>query len=215
MAHRLLLGGPTIGCVTMIIAWRDPFCLVSDGMQTTPAMQIPSASGSKIAPIPASSLALGIAGPATATTLNMVVNEVQQHVLPAAHWDELSDGARETVDRINARPEFVSTQPLTVVIAGTIAGEIGIFDSAASVGIAEPPASDRQFAFAGSGGLHAHIAKVIASRFCPEATGEELLITLIEAAIRTDPANSGNPIWRINLGEVTIGPAYQWLSVIP
>jgi hypothetical protein len=201
--------------MTLIVAWRDPFCLLSDGMQTTPAMQIQSRSGWKIAHIPGSSLALGLAGPATATTLNMVVREVQQHVLPAAQWDDLCDAARMTVDSINDRPEFVSTQPLTVVIADTIAGVIGIFDSAARAGIAEPRASDRQFAFAGSGGLHAHITKVIASRFCPKVTGEELLITIIEAAIRTDHANSGNPIWRIDLGGGEIKPAYEWLCVLP
>jgi hypothetical protein len=59
---RRPLTAPTIERVTLIVAWRDPFWLVSDDLETADLNGMTSSSGPKIKRIPDSRLACGISG---------------------------------------------------------------------------------------------------------------------------------------------------------
>jgi hypothetical protein len=113
---------------------------------------------------------------------------------------------REFVDALN-EPLPDKHKGATVVVAGTFDGSHDLFAWGPESARTGPNDSTLggQYAFAGSGGLHASIAYQIASRYCPEVRGEALLQMIAEIAADTDP-NSGRPIHRIDLDGSTLEP---------
>jgi hypothetical protein len=200
--------------MTMIVACRDPFWLVSDGLESDLVKGGTYASGAKIKAIPSSGLAIGIAG--VGSLLDALVADVQSVLDKTPTWHALENATRSIVNDINARPE-IPGMGISAVVAGTLAGVQDIFawGPEAELAGAVGTSLGRHVAVAGTGGLRANVGRTLTSRYCPEVTGEDLLTTMVEVAIQTDEGRSGNPIWRIDLGGDSLAPAYVWLSVIP
>jgi ATP-dependent protease HslVU (ClpYQ) peptidase subunit len=187
--------------LTLIVAWRDPFCMVSDDLETSDVTRVKSSVGPKMAAIADSSLILGFAGPKE--DYESIVEQVSK--LPAADWDTFEMATRKIIDDLNE--DRSCKRQATVVVAGMIGGISGIFDSVGMPGIART----RKCAFAGSGGIVACAAKGLATRYCrdpDEAMGEELLRTIVEAGGQADEW-SGKPIHRIDFDRLR--NPYVWL----
>jgi hypothetical protein len=194
----------------MIVAWRDPFWLVSDGLETDGTWGATSPSGPKIKPIPGSALACGISG--LGREFGGVIEQLAGLLSDAPSWGLLEWRTRAVVDSIN-EPLPDLHRGVTVVVAGTLDGARDLFawgpESATRVG-PNDSALGFQCAFAGSGGLYATIAHQIASSYWPDVAGEALLRTIAEIAADTDP-HSGRPIYRIDLDGPTLEP-HVWIK---
>jgi len=114
--------------VTMIVAWRDPFCLVADDLGT-PDFGEPRSVGPKMRML-SKVLVLGLAGPGN--ELDNVVAGVQRFP-PAPNWRSLTEATDAVVDSINARVEAQHRDALhrmvNVVVAGTVGDLPVILDS--------------------------------------------------------------------------------------
>jgi hypothetical protein len=198
--------------MTMIVAWRDPFCLVADSRESGAFERRSDVGSKKIAHI-SYDVVIGLAGPGSA--LDGIVLEVRR-VLPTVGWRDLEAATQNIVGDLNDRTDHLEKM-VTVVIAGTIDGRPGLFDSGPCA-VARAPgdsALEQPCAFAGSGGILANAAHAIASMWRPEVRGEELLIAIVEAAVRGDASHTKKPIWRVDLGAGVIAPAYEWLYELP
>ena len=196
--------------MTTIVAWRDPFWLLSDDLETDHAKNEKSSSGPKIKPIPGSALACGISG--LGREFGGVIELLAGFLSDAPSWGLLEWRTRAVVDRIN-EPLPDLHRGVTVVVAGTLDGARDLFAWGSESATRVRPndsALGLQCAFAGSGGLHANIAHRIASKYWPNVAGEELLRTIAEIAADTDP-DSGMPIYRIDLDGPTLEP-FVWLK---
>jgi 20S proteasome alpha/beta subunit len=186
--------------MTMIVAWRDPFCLVSDDRRTS-IMSEKSSVGPKMVAL-TESIALGFAG--FEPDYQTIVAAVRK--LPVEDWDTFEMATRTIVDNLNTgKPCSLIA---AIVVAGMIGDEPGIFDDVGPLEMART----RKCAFAGSGGIYACAGKALATRYCrdpDEALGEDLLRTIVVAAVQADEWGA-KPIHRINLG----GPLlpYRWLE---
>jgi hypothetical protein len=195
--------------VTLIVAWRDPFCMVSDDLET-PFFEKPRAlSAPKKMTMLSQGLVLGLAGPGN--ELDKIVAGLQPF-LPEQNWPRLEDATRAIVDGINDRIELIERM-VTVVIAGTHGGERGIFDEgprAVTRGGTDGLWLDRPWAFAGSGGMYAQVGREIASHWRPKVVGEGQLMMIAGVATDLD-RDSAKPIWRIDLADGASEP-YKWLE---
>jgi hypothetical protein len=192
----------------MCVAWRDPFCIVSDDLATHDTAGPRSLGRPKMKPL-SQGLALGLAGPGD--ELDKIIAALQPF-LAEGRWARLVDETWGIVESINHGIDLVERM-VTVVIAGTLGEQTGIFDAgprATRAGISGDRL-DRRWAFAGSGGIYAHVAQEIAFRWRPKVVGEELLRLIADVATDTDK-DSAKPIWRIDLGNDAIEPAYKWLE---
>lgn len=198
----------------MIVAWRDPFCLVADSLESGAFERRSSVGSKKIVEI-SDDLVLGFAGPSTA--LPEIEREVRRALPSAGSWDVLEMATQNIVGDVNDRTYCLKQslkEMVTVVIAGTIGGRPGLFDMG-PFAVSRAPgqtALSQRFAFAGSGGMCASAARAIASKWRSEVTGEALLITIVEAGAKMDPGQTGNQIWRADL-DGAIKP-YPWLCVL-
>jgi hypothetical protein len=193
--------------MTLIVAWRDPFCIVSDDLET-PDFAKPRARSAPKMTILSQGLALGLAGPGN--ELNSIAAGLQPF-LSEQSWPRLEDETWAIVDRINNGIDLLERM-VTVVIAGTLGSQRGIFDAGPRAVTRGGPNGlwlDRPWGFAGTGGLHANIALSMALRYGPEVKGEDLLRMIADAATDTDP-HSEEPIWRIDLEDGATKP-YIWL----
>src|SRR5450759_4797800 len=142
--------GPLEGTpMTLILGWRDPFCIVSDDAETD-LWGVVSPSGSKIEAVCAG-LAVGVAGPSGALA---EVAARLRGALPMASWTALEAFARAMVDDINGRDDIARTN-VTAVIAGTVGGERGILSCGPETTAAGWPLGgvlEVPFAAAGTGG---------------------------------------------------------------
>lgn len=194
--------------MTMIVAWRDPFCMVSDDLETPMFAKPRVLSAPKKIAMLSQGLALGLAGPGS--ELGKIVAGLQPF-LPEQSWPRLADATQAIVGGINDRIELIERM-VTVVIAGTHGGQRGIFDEgprAATRGGTNGLWLDRPWAFAGSGGVYAQVAIEIAARWRPGVVGDGLLRMITDVATDADK-DSAKPIWRIDLGNDVIEPAYKW-----
>jgi 20S proteasome alpha/beta subunit len=186
--------------VTLIVAWRDPFCMVSDALETS-ITSATSSVGPKMTAV-TESIAIGFAG--FEGDYRKIVAEVRK--LPVMDWDTFEMATRTIVDTLNAgKPCNLIA---AIVVAGMIGCEAGIFDA---VGPLEMSPT-RMCAFAGSGGTYACAAKALATRYYRDpdaALGEDLLRTIVEAGVQADEW-SAKPIHRINLGAPLL--PYKWLE---
>jgi hypothetical protein len=204
---------PTIGCMTMIVAWRDPFCLVADSRESGAFERRSSVGWKKIVHL-SEELVLGLAGPSTA------LPEIEKGVLgalpTAGSWADFEYATQDIVGTVNDRTYSLKQslkEMVTIVVAGTIGGQAGLFDMGPFAVGREPreTAETQQFAFAGSGGMCANAARAIASMWRPEIVREDLLRTSVEAAVKMDPGQTGKPIWRVDLGVGAMKSVYEWL----
>jgi hypothetical protein len=193
--------------MTLIVAWRDPFCMVSDDRET-PDFAGPRSRGCPKMTILSPGLALGLAGPGD--ELGNVAAGLQQF-LSEQSWPRLEDATWAIVDRINDGIDLLERM-VTVVIAGTLGSQRGMFDAGPRAVTRGGPNGlwlDSPWGFAGSGGMYAQVAVQIASRWRPEVVGEGLLRMIADVATDTD-TDSAKPIWRIDLADGAVGP-YIWL----
>jgi hypothetical protein len=192
--------------MTLIVAWRDPFCMVSDDAETG-LFGGKSSTGSKKIRSISDTLAIGLAG--HGSSFEEVVKRVRG-VLPAASWRSLEMKTQAIIDDINHRTD-VHERWVTVVIAGTVGGERDSFDSGPEAARrAGGTALGQPYVFAGSGGVHASAARAIASRWRRKVTGEKLLAMIAEVAAETDYFTE-KPFWRIDLVDGVTEPKI-WLQ---
>ncbi len=180
--------------MTTIVAWRDPFCMVSDDRRTS-ILSEKSSVGPKMTAF-TDRLAIGFAG--GEGDFGKIVAEVRK--LPVLDSDTFEMATRTIVDNLN------SGKPCSLIVAMVVAGKIGdepgIFDAVGPLDMART----RKCAFAGSGGIYASAAKALATRYCrdrDEALGEDLLRTIVEAAVQADEW-SAKPIHGIDLGDPVV-----------
>jgi len=198
----------------MIVAWRDPFCLVADSLESSSTLG-PSSTvlWKKIVPL-SDDLVLGFAGPSTA--LPEIQEKVRSALPTAGDWWALDNAIQDIVGDVNDRTYSLKKsleEAVSIAIAGTIGSRKGLFDMGPlAVGRASGRSpEDQEFAFAGSGGIFANAARALASTWQPKIVGEDLLRTSVEAAVKMDPGHTGKPIWRVDLGVGATKSTYIWL----
>jgi hypothetical protein len=193
--------------MTLILGWRDPFCIVSDDAETS-LFGVVSPSGRKIEAV-STSLAVGVAGPSGA--LAEVATRLRG-ALPMTSWAALEAFARAMVDDINGRDDIERTN-VTAVIAGTVDGERGILSCGPETTAAGWPVGgvlEVPFAAAGTGGRDAVVLALALESVKPEVTGEALL-ALLCGTVTTIEASCALPIWRIDL-EDGATEASKWIT---
>jgi hypothetical protein len=193
--------------MTLIVAWRDPFCLVGDSLAASPmfAARLPLPA-EKIRVVRSTDLAVGMAGPGD--DFDEIVAGVSAD--PQTDWTALKLATQEIVSAINAPRAYEPTH-VSVVVAGTAGGYRDVFACGPLSGMSEADtAAGRSFAWAGTGGYAASVALEEASQSHPEATGEDLLRMIVCEAVVADPRHSGKPIYRIDLEHGATEP-YVWL----
>jgi hypothetical protein len=181
--------------MTLLLGWRDPFCLLSDDVATDPQTGLATSVGPKIAKI-SEKMACGTAG------FDVLGREFRERAvdLPVTNWPIFEEKMRELLNELNGRfPTLPESMRLSCVAAGTIEGTRGIAEwqpnaRAMPVGLAFL----NEFATGGTGGRVAHVTLNVARLWRPEAKGADLLKLMVEAAVRTD-AYTKPPIWRIDL----------------
>jgi hypothetical protein len=200
--------GPLEGTpMTLILGWRDPFCIVSDDAETD-LWGVVSPSGSKIEAVCAG-LAVGVAGPSGALA---EVAARLRGALPMASWTALEAFARAMVDDINSRDDIERTN-VTAVIAGTVDGARGILSCGPETTAAGWPLGgvlEVPFAAAGTGGRDAVVLALALESVNPEVTGEALLALLCDT-VTTIEASCAKPIWRIDLEDGATEPS-KWIT---
>jgi len=181
--------------MTLLLAWRDPFCLLSDDVATDPQTGLAESVGPKIARI-SDTMACGTAG------FDVLGKEFRQRAasLPMANWPIFEQEMRALLDELNGRfPDVPESMRLSCVAAGTIEGVRGIAEwRPGALRVAVGMAVFNEFATGGTGGLVAHVARNLARIWRPGTKGLELLEAMVDAAVRTD-AYTKPPIWRIDL----------------
>ncbi|MEA2637729.1 MAG: hypothetical protein QOE18_786, partial [Chloroflexota bacterium] len=105
--HRVPVAVLPFGAVTKIVAWRDPFCILSDDLGI-PDLSEARSVGPKMRAL-SDSLVLGLAGPGN--ELGNVVAGIQRS-LPAPDWRSLVNATDEVVDGINDRIEMRDPEPM-------------------------------------------------------------------------------------------------------
>ena len=128
-ARRLPSAVSTIERVTLIVAWRDPFCLVADSLESSSTLGPSFTVGwKKIIPL-ADDLVLGFAGPSTA--LPEIEEKVRGALPTAGDWWTLLYATQEIVGEVNDRTYSLKKslfELVTVAIVGTVGSRKGLFD---------------------------------------------------------------------------------------
>jgi hypothetical protein len=198
---------PTLGLpMTTVIAWRDPFCVVSDDASTNVETGTLVSVGPKVFRI-SRTMAFAVSG------VGEQAAEFQRRVDPviaATTWPEAETAFRQTVmDTTTA-----TLLPFHAILCGSIQGVRGIAEFPPKAGeVTGLPGSAvlNPYAALGSGGYVAHVAKAIASRMKPPPTGEALLRLMALAGIDAD-RGSGPPVWRLDLESESDDPPYVWID---
>jgi hypothetical protein len=115
--------------MTLIVAWRDPFCMVSDDCDLGIWGDKRSAGGKKLRAMSAS-LALGLAGPGS--LLEEMVGTLEPD-LAAEEWPILENATRAVVNSINKGTD-VPQRWISVVVTGTVGGKRDLFACGSAVG---------------------------------------------------------------------------------
>jgi hypothetical protein len=192
--------------LTTVIAWRDPFCLISDDAETDPETGTLGSVGPKIFRV-SPTLACATSGIAV---MAAEFRERLAPILAARDWADAETEFRAAVLDTSETHGLL----MRAVLAGTIGGVAGIaeFPPAANDAAGQPgTAVLNPYAALGTGAFVALVARSIASRMDPRPEGEELLRLMALAAVDTD-RNSALPIWRLDLGTPSDAPAYKWLE---
>jgi hypothetical protein len=195
--------------MTLIVAWRDPFWLVADSRATSCG---PLFSGPKPDPVEklraiSNELAIGLAG--DGDDFNAVIAGLVNE--PATDWATLEAASRKIVTGIN-RLKDDPLKHASVVIAGTVGGERGMFACGPTAVMSGADAEGRPtVACAGTGGLRASIAMLEAKWSQPSVTREELLKHIAREAERTDPRYTARPFYRFDLREKLSGKPKVWV----
>jgi hypothetical protein len=191
--------------MTLIVAWRDPFCLISDSAMTMGVYGTQHQVPPKIRRL-STTIAAGGSG------IDLMQGSLLDRIgaIEADDWPSMSAQVAAIVNEINGRAHHPIAY-VSAVVAGTIRGQRGIIEWGADPREQTPEelASGNTHCTVGTGGQCADIVKAAASWWEPELGGEKLLETMAEVAAKVDIGTS-KPIWRIDLeGEVT--EPYVWL----
>ena len=198
--------------MTTIIGWRDPFCLVSDDVETDPMTGIRTAVGAKVHRL-SDRLAYGSSG---FGLLQPTFKARAGGLVGVSDWRELEERLRALVLEVITpfTPLFAGIS-FAVVVGGTLDGQTGFAEWGLSQAMRahEMPAAGmaplNPYAAIGTGGVVAQVARSVARRWRPDVDGEELLGLLAETAADVD-SGTGKPIWRLDLAP-PIGAPYIWL----
>jgi hypothetical protein len=128
----------------------------------------------------------------------------------ATDWATLEVAARKVLMAINDLKDD-PRKHASVVIAGTVGGERGMFACGPlSVMGGADTAGRPTFACAGTGGLRASVA-FIEAKWSRPSVDEDLLKAVVREAARKDPDYTAGPFYRYDLREKLSGAPQVWL----
>jgi hypothetical protein len=192
--------------MTLILGWRDPACLISDGVQTDPFFGVRSLTGPKIMRVGGGLAAGGSGGGAQQPEL---MTRLRTELSAAKDWPTVQAATQTIVEDINSRVPTTPAVWVNALVAGKVGGEFGILELGPHAAPPGPPTMN-PYGVLGSGGHAAAVARSIGMRWNPDIGGEALLRLICETVVEVD-MGSGKPIWRIDLqGEPT--EPYVWLA---
>ena len=130
--------------MTMVVAWRDPFCLVADSREVDRERCEPLSKPVKKLKLISNELAVGLAG--YGLDFTGIVAELTKE--SPTDWATLELLTHKIVSGIRLRPDPRFHD--SVVVAGTIGSKRHMFACGARAGMVTSGA-ERDFAYAGSG----------------------------------------------------------------